>query len=215
MGIINKLKIKPDTPLWLIQVPEEYKHLFADIELKTTLPAKGLVAQLVFFAMDKKTMDAHMERIVAKLQDDAVFWIVYPKKSGSIHSDMSRDESWEIAEMVGYGAVTSAAIDNDWTALRFKKKVNIKDALRNTPIEQREVEGIDFKNRIVTLPADALKAMKPYKGMTDYFYSLAFTHKKEHIQAIAEAKKPETRARRIEKMIEMLGQKMQIKNSKK
>ncbi|MEI8278970.1 MAG: YdeI/OmpD-associated family protein [Bacteroidota bacterium] len=209
------MRIKADEPLWLIQVPDGYKHLFADVELKTSLPAKGGVSQLVFFAIDKKTIDANMERIVAKLQEGALFWILYPKKSGSINSHMSRDESWEIAKNVGYAPVTSSAIDNDWTALRFKKKSHIKNALRNTPIEQREVEGIDFKNRTVVLPADALKAMKPHNGMVDYFYGLAFTHKKEHLVAIADAKKTETRQRRIEKMIEMLGQKMQLKNLKK
>jgi uncharacterized protein YdeI (YjbR/CyaY-like superfamily) len=36
------------------------------------------------------------------------------------------------------------------------------------------------------------------------FEKLSYTHRKEHINAIEEAKQPQTRARRIERMIEML-----------
>jgi len=46
--------------------------------------------------------------------------------------------------------------------------------------------------------------MKPHKGLEDFFYSMSFTHKREYVEAIVDAKKPETRQRRIEKMIEMV-----------
>jgi uncharacterized protein YdeI (YjbR/CyaY-like superfamily) len=35
---------------------------------------------------------------------------------------------------------------------------------------------------------------------------MSFTHKKEYVEAIVEAKKPETRQRRIEKMVEAVSQ---------
>ena len=41
--------------------------------------------------------------------------------------------------------------------------------------------------------------------LRDAFDRLAYTHRKEHVRAIEEAKKPETRARRIEKALEMIG----------
>lgn len=48
---------------------------------------------------------------------------------------------------------------------------------------------------------------KPYpisEGLKAFFYNLAFSHKKEYAAAAEEAKKPETRMRRIQQMTEMI-----------
>jgi uncharacterized protein YdeI (YjbR/CyaY-like superfamily) len=47
--------------------------------------------------------------------------------------------------------------------------------------------------------------------MAAFFNSMAFSHKKEHVIAILDAKKEDTRRRRIEKMVELLLQKMHVK----
>jgi hypothetical protein len=77
------------------------------------------------------------------------------------------------------------------------KKLGIKvgDTIRIT-IEK------DNSERIVEVPPDLAKALKgPAKQAWD---ALAYSHKKELALAIAEAKQPETRARRIAKTIAML-----------
>lgn len=68
----------------------------------------------------------------------------------------------------------------------------------------------DTAERIVEVPtelADALAAT-PVAGAT--FEALAYTHRKEYARWIAEAKKPETRTRRVAKAVAMLvaGQKI-------
>lgn len=62
---------------------------------------------------------------------------------------------------------------------------------------------LDSAARTVELPDDAAKALDKAK-LRKKFYALAYTHQKEHVQAIADAKKPETRAKRIAAMLEML-----------
>ena len=61
----------------------------------------------------------------------------------------------------------------------------------------------DTQERTVDVPDDFAAALEA-AGMRDAFDNLAFTHRKEHVRAIEEAKKPETRARRIEKALEMV-----------
>ena len=78
-------------------------------------------------------------------------------------------------------------------------------------MEERKHEGIDYIKRTTTLPKDALAAVNKYKGLADHFYAQSFTCQKEYVMAITEAKKPETRTKRIEKMIEMLLPKMHAK----
>lgn len=62
---------------------------------------------------------------------------------------------------------------------------------------------LDRAARTVDVPDDAAKALAKAK-LRAKFDALAFTHQKEHVQAIVGAKKPETRARRIAAMLEKL-----------
>jgi hypothetical protein len=62
----------------------------------------------------------------------------------------------------------------------------------------------DEEPRIITPPEDLARALKSNKQASAAWEKLSYTHRKEHALAIEEAKKPETRARRIEKAIAQL-----------
>jgi hypothetical protein len=62
---------------------------------------------------------------------------------------------------------------------------------------------LDQAARTVDVPDDAAKALQKAK-LRGTFDTLAFTPQKEHIRAITEAKRPETRTKRIEAMIKKL-----------
>jgi hypothetical protein len=62
---------------------------------------------------------------------------------------------------------------------------------------------LDMAPREVEVPRDFAAALKK-AGARAAFDKLAFTHRKEHVRAIEEAKAPETRARRIEKSVAMV-----------
>lgn len=62
---------------------------------------------------------------------------------------------------------------------------------------------LDQAARTVDVPDDAAKALAKAK-LRAKFDALAFTHQKEHIRAITDAKKPETRVKRIDAMLEKL-----------
>ena len=63
--------------------------------------------------------------------------------------------------------------------------------------------SLDTAERTVDVPADFAKAMR-VAGVRKAFDALAYSHRKEHIRVIQEAKKPETRQRRIEAAIAKL-----------
>ena len=50
----------------------------------------------------------------------AIFWISYPKKTAKTDTDMSRDEGWEVVTDAGFETVTQVAVDDVWSALRFR-----------------------------------------------------------------------------------------------
>ncbi len=62
----------------------------------------------------------------------------------------------------------------------------------------------DDQPRSIATPPDLLKALNGRKTAKAAWDKLSYTHRKEYIAAVEEAKKPETRARRIAKTLEML-----------
>lgn len=62
---------------------------------------------------------------------------------------------------------------------------------------------LDSAPRTVEVPSDLAAAMR-LGGVTAAFDALAPSHRKEHVRAIEDAKKPETRQRRIERAVEKL-----------
>ena len=62
----------------------------------------------------------------------------------------------------------------------------------------------DTAERTVDVPPDLAAALDA-GGLRAPFDALSYTHRKEHVRAVEEAKKPETRRRRIEKVIATVG----------
>ena len=62
---------------------------------------------------------------------------------------------------------------------------------------------LDTEARIVKPPADLVKALTA-ASLWERWQGLSYSHQREHAEAIEDAKKPETRARRIERAVEMI-----------
>jgi len=216
MSLSTKLKINPALDLWVIGAEEEEALLFADTNFQSKIQAKGSpVLQLVLFVKSKKELDDAFPKVKKQLSNNSLLWVCYPKKSGSIVSDLIRDEGWQVITDSDWEGVASASINDNWSGMRFKHKSTIKSMKRAVPMGDRQTEGVDYVNRIVQLPKDAILAMSSYQGLEEFFNNLSFTHKREYVEAIVDAKKPETRVRRIEKMIEMVGKLKSAKKLKK
>lgn len=80
----------------------------------------------------------------------------------------------------------------------IREKINKKAGdFVNVELEQ------DLEERIVVVPDDFKKALKKIK-LDKVFEKMSFTHRKEYVNSILDAKKPETRLRRIEKALDMI-----------
>ena len=62
---------------------------------------------------------------------------------------------------------------------------------------------LDTEKREVKPPADLVEALEAASAW-DRWTDLTYTHQREHVEAIQEAKKPETRLRRIERAVQMV-----------
>ncbi len=62
----------------------------------------------------------------------------------------------------------------------------------------------DVDERTVTIPSDLANELKKDRALKDAWDKLSFTIRKENARDLEEAKRPETRARRLEKTLAML-----------
>lgn len=67
--------------------------------------------------------------------------------------------------------------------------------------EVEVVLELDTEPRVVDVPADFAAALAAEPAAQAFFDTLSYSNKRRHVEPIADAKTPETRARRIEKSV--------------
>ncbi|MEZ2334500.1 YdeI/OmpD-associated family protein [Mucilaginibacter sp. RCC_168] len=206
--LAKKLQMKPNTRWLLHNAPANYleslEPLPDDVEIvhNTTGSFNGI--QL--FVTNSIELADELKVIVPLLEDDTIFWIIYPKKNSGITTDLEMMSSWDAPAQYGIRPVASAAVNEVWTALRFRPFDKVKvSAGRNDAVRNNEYSAyIDVDNKTVTLPDDIKASLEQHPDILNWFQQLAYSHKKEYVLWILTAKQEKTRQDRMAKMIEML-----------
>ena len=81
------------------------------------------------FAQNSDELRRWWETAVPHLKPDSLLWIAYPKKSAGIKTDLTRDEGWAVIFQAGFSPVRQIAIDETWSALRFRPAESDDDGL--------------------------------------------------------------------------------------
>jgi hypothetical protein len=77
-------------------------------------------------------VDALAAALCPKAQGDAILWFAYPKgTSKKYRCDFNRDTGWAKLGKAGFEPVRQVAIDEDWSALRFRRVDYIKNFQRD------------------------------------------------------------------------------------
>jgi hypothetical protein len=63
---------------------------------------------------------------------------------------------------------------------------------------------LDAEKREIEPPSDLLRALRAAPPAWERWRELSYSHRREYVEAVEEAKKPETRARRIEGAVRMV-----------
>ena len=72
-----------------------------------------------------------VQKIKGNHSADVILWLAYPKKSSKKYrSEINRDSGWITLGDAGFEGVRQIAIDEDWSALRFRNVKFIKSMKR-------------------------------------------------------------------------------------
>jgi hypothetical protein len=128
--VFEKLNLKSQNEIVVLDPPESFERELAALAGVRIL-RKLTVAQEVGFALAfvtrKCDLDRVSEQLAKKATDDALLWIVYPKGSSKRYScDFNRDTGFATLRRLGFDSVRQVAIDEDWSALRFRRNEHIK-----------------------------------------------------------------------------------------
>lgn len=114
--VAEKLLVKPGTGLWTSEreraglvgaLPEGARHVDAPANASIALIFADAAAPL------RETLDAH----AVSLRQLATIWVAYPKGN---RTDINRDSLWPILGEYGLRPNGQVAIDETWSALRFR-----------------------------------------------------------------------------------------------
>lgn len=204
--ISRKLLLKEGNRVLLINDPVNYIALFEPLpeNIEFHHEAERQFNAVHLFVLDKSSLQSELKRLVPYCNPDTIIWVMYPKKSSKISSDIHMNDSWtELAEF-NLSPVASAAVDETWTAIRLKHTTQVKrTSISNSAIRENELgKYIDVDQRMIVLPEYLAKTLS--RKALDFFSTLSYTNKKEYLVWILSAKREKTRDERILKMEEKL-----------
>lgn len=133
--LLKKLNFKDQEQLLVLNSPEsffgELQEMKSVARVVTDLEEIQSIEFLIAFVTTKKEIENLVRSIDRKLIGDVIFWICYPKASSKKYScDFNRDSGFEILGEFDFEGVRQVAIDEDWSALRFRKVYYIKNITR-------------------------------------------------------------------------------------
>ena len=131
-AVFEKLNLKLQREIVVINAPASFEPELAALKdvvvLRDAKKAKAFHFA-VAFATKQAEVDALSRVLAAKAEGDALLWFGYPKGTSIRYQcEFNRDTGWDVLRRAGFDTVRAVALDEDWSALRFRRVEFIKVA---------------------------------------------------------------------------------------
>ena len=141
--VIQKLNFKGQPEILILNFPGEFNQVvekwqdLTHVDLKVHSTTYKFILAFVKNAKEIQELASLISPIIAV---DVTLWIAYPKKSSKKYTaDINRDIGWQPIGDLGFEGVRLIAIDDDWSALRFRQAKFIKSLERkNSMVMSKE-----------------------------------------------------------------------------
>jgi hypothetical protein len=130
--LFNKLNLGEHTEIAVFDAPDSFETELKQLKgIKITRnPAKPKSLKFgLAFAITQAQLDRLSKLLGTAAEGDATLWFAYPKGTSKRYScEFNRDTGWSVLRAAGFDSVRAVAIDEDWSALRFRRIEYIKPA---------------------------------------------------------------------------------------
>ena len=129
-SIFQKLNLKTQPEIVVFNVPASFEPELARLESVKIVrnPKKPVRVQFALvFALQQGELDRLSKILAAHSEGDALLWFAYPKGTSKRFScEFNRDTGFHVIRDAGFESVRQVAIDEDWSALRFRRLEYVK-----------------------------------------------------------------------------------------
>ena len=130
-SLAKKLGIKPGQKLLILHAPEGYLRQLGELPEGAVVQTmdeggEGSYDFVQVFVRNRADVDNFGARAVAALKRGGLLWFSYPKQSSKVETDITRDSGWGSLGTAGLRPVTQIAVDDTWSALRFRPTADVK-----------------------------------------------------------------------------------------
>ena len=130
--VFEKLNLKLQREIVVINAPASFEPeltALKDVVVLGDAKKAKVVHFAIAFATKQAEVDALSKALVSKAEGDALLWFAYPMgTSKKYQCEFNRDSGWDVLRSAGFDTVRAVAIDEDWSALRFRRVEFIKVA---------------------------------------------------------------------------------------
>lgn len=141
-AIFRKLNLKGDGAVHVIDAPTSFEPELAEVgatnPVERSLDGVAGASFAMAFATKQHEVDAFAEAVARATEGDATVWIAYPKGSSKRYTcEFNRDSGWASMGAAGFEPVRQVAIDEDWSALRFRRVEFIAKLTRSRAVSEQ------------------------------------------------------------------------------
>jgi len=206
--LLEKLQLKDEKSLLIQGLPSSIEKQFTKLAFAKNVTPLLKVKKIDFaliFAVNEVQLRNICSEVLPALHKDGKLWVAHPKITSKITTTLNRDCSWACITHAGFEAIKEVALDHVWTAVRFKHADHAPLLTRRSAtIMSSTIVDDDYISQAVNAPEDFMQELKRSKIASIFFDKLPSTNKREYLTWITNAKKSETRSRRLEAAIDKL-----------
>jgi hypothetical protein len=139
--VFKKMNFKDQTEICVLNAPESFAPNLEAMKGLTQIQTELSALQKLQFGLAFVTKQAEVDAIslafAEKLEGDGQIWLAYPKGTSKRYKcEFNRDTGWAVLGQLGFEPVRMVAIDEDWSALRFRRVEYIKNLNRDFAISE-------------------------------------------------------------------------------
>lgn len=131
-SVFSKLNLTGQRELVVLDAPDSFQaelRRLPGVTVLTQLQRDHPVTFALVFATRKSQVDAIARELVKVAEGDPILWFAYPKGTSKRYTcDFNRDNGWDVLAALGFRPVRQVAIDEDWSALRFRRAQFVKSS---------------------------------------------------------------------------------------
>ena len=137
--ILKKMTWKDGMNIQVWNCPDELEYLIGSWKTDGLMDSSNSPDFMLAFVQTEQAVKKYFFEMQALAPDDQQIWLAYPKGTSKRYkAQINRDSGWKYLGEFDYESVRQIAINEDWSALRFRKTKYVKVMTRKFSVKDQK-----------------------------------------------------------------------------